>query len=440
MSPWDRSPWEDDEGDPGLDEDDAETLYATGRLPGRTYASKTFPIMGEMSRDYGQPARFICKVFDNDEEYEIELEGSEWLVRETAAGRYQIKLLVAREAGRIKSLWIQRVPGPGRGGRVKTLLHLDRENSAALVELLRNLDHIPVEGETSVRLDDALVRDLFASPGSLVSVYRKDPDRFRQLITDDASARDLIAVSHRRQQVEKFRKLLFDDDFFDEEASHHAREEDVWQKFFESNPWILGVSLTGQLLTGWDTEKLERVVVGSSITGPGKRTDALLKTAGRIQSMVLAEFKTHRTKLLTESSYYRPGCWAPSKHLAGGVAQVQGTVYLAVQNIRDRISELEPGGSEIPGEFSYFIKPRSFLVIGMLDEFIGESGGHNMPKFRSFELFRRNLVEPEIITFDELLAKADYLVEAADYETLDLLSLLNGQADIRDVVTASVGD
>jgi hypothetical protein len=365
--------------------------------------------------DYGQPARFIYKVFHNGEETEVTLEGTEWLVRETTAGRYQIKLLVAREAGRIKSLWIQRVPGPGYSGQVKTLMCLDRENSAALIELLRNLEHIPVEGGSSVRVDDALVRDLFASPGSLVSVYRKDPERFRQLITDDASARDLIAVSHRRQQVETFKRLLSDEDFFDEEASQYPRPEDVWQKFFESNPWILGVSLTGQLLTGWSTEKLEQVVVGSSISGVGKRTDALLRTAGRIRSMVFAEFKTHRTRLLSEP-FYRSGCWAPSKHLAGGVAQVQGTVNLTVHDISDRITELAPDGTEIPGEFTYLIKPRSFLVIGMLSEFIGERGGHDMARFRSFELYRRNLVEPEVITFDELLARAEYLVETADAE------------------------
>lgn len=415
MSPWGRSSWDDDEDNLGLSGDDVEAVYARGRLPGRTYASKTFPVAGELSRDYGQPARFICKVFDNGEESELILEGNEWLVRETAAGRYQIKLLVAREAGQIKTLWIQRVPGPGREGRVSTQMCLDRENAAALAELLRNLDHIPVEGATSVRVDDALVRDLFANPGSLVSVYREDPERFRQLITDDVSARDLIAVSHRRQQVEKFRRLLSDEDFFDEEAAKHPREEDVWQDFFQVNPWILGVSLTGQLLTSWSTDKLEQVVAGSSITGPGKRTDALLRTTGRIRSMVFAEFKTHRTKLLTEPSY-RSGCWAPSKHLAGGIVQVQGTVNLAVENISQRIAELASDGTELPGEFTYLIKPRSFLVIGMLDDFIGERGGHDMERFRSFELYRRNLVEPEVVTFDELLAKAEYLVEAADAE------------------------
>ena len=49
----------------------------------------------------------------------------------------------------------------------------------------------------------------------------------------------------------------------------------------------------------------------------------------------------------------------------------------------------------------------------MLSEFIGERGGHDKDRFRSFELYRRNLVEPDVVTFDELLAKAEYLVEAA---------------------------
>jgi len=427
----DRSQWDDDDPELPWDEEQArwdneaesypiedktETLYASGRLPGRTYGSKTFSIVGNLSRDSGQPARFIYKILQNNEEFELVLEGDEWLVRETPAGRYQIKLLVAREAGRVKSLWIQRVPGPGCRGQVKTLVSLDRESSATLIELLRNLKHIPVRGATSVRVDDALVRDLFASPGSLISVYRKDPESFRQLIADDSSARDLIAISHRREQVEKFRQLLRDDDFFDQMAAQHSRPEDVWQKFFESNPWILGVSLTGQLLNGWSNERLEQIVVGSSIVGPGKRADALLRTAGRIRSMVFAEIKTHRTKLLTEPSY-RSGCWAPSKHLAGGVAQVQGTVSLGVEKMSGRIADLAPDSTEIPGEFTYLIRPKSFLVIGMLNEFIGERGGHDTARFRSFELYRRNLMEPEVITFDELLAKAEYLAEAANPET-----------------------
>jgi hypothetical protein len=422
--PWDDAPLPDGPSADELEwqnvsdsipEEDRETIYASRRLAGRTYGSKSFPVKGELSRDSGQPARFIYKVFDNSQESELVLEGDDWVVRETVAGRYQIKLLVAREAGRIKSLWIQRVPGSGRPGRNKTLVSLDRESSAALIELIGNLGNIPVEGATSVRVDDALVRDIFANPNSLVSVYRKDPERFRQLITDDESARDLIAVSHRRQQVERFRSLLRDESFFDEEASRHRRPEDVWQGFFESNPWILGISLTGQLLTGWNKQKLEQVIVGPSAVSVGKRVDAMLRTSGRIRSMVLAEFKTHRTSLLAEPAY-RSGCWAPSKDLAGGVAQVQGTLNMAVRDIRERIADLAEDETEIPGEFTYLIKPRTFLIIGMLDSMVGQAGGHDMNRFRSFELYRRNLAEPEVLTFDELLARAEWLVETVDTE------------------------
>ncbi|MBA2301138.1 MAG: DUF4263 domain-containing protein [Acidobacteria bacterium] len=41
--------------------------------------------------------------------------------------------------------------------------------------------------------------------------------------------------------------------------------------------------------------------------------------------MCFVEIKAHTTPLL-QNAPYRPGCWAPSEHLAGGVAQVQGTV------------------------------------------------------------------------------------------------------------------
>jgi hypothetical protein len=70
--------------------------------------------------------------------------------------------------------------------------------------------------------------------------------------------------------------------------------------------------------------------------------------------------------------------------------------------------------SEIPGEFIYLIRPRSFLIVGNLNEFIGEAGGIHHGKYQSFQLYRRNMQEPEIITFDELLARAEGLVNAAD--------------------------
>lgn len=408
---WPIEPWDDSWG-----EIEDETTYAQGRVPERTYASTSWVIDRRTSRDYGQPARFIHKVFDTASETKAVFDGTEWIISESPKGRYQLKLLVAREAGNVTELWIQGVPPVGSSDKVKVLANLRRDDAARLVELLRNLNCIPVEGNHSVRIDDALVRDLFADPDSLVKLYRRDPARFRQLITDDATARDVVALAYRRAQVEHFKRLLDDPEFFASEvaASNDARREAVWQRFFEQNPWILGVTLAGQLLTSWSNKKLEQVVAGASIASVGKRVDALMRTAGRIRSMVFAEFKTHDVPLL--GTKYRSGCWAPSEHVTGGVAQVQGTVHRAVREIGERLADTAPDGSDVPGQFTYLIRPRSFLIIGRLTDLLGERGGEHQDRVRSFELYRRHLGEPEVITYDEVLARAEWFVTTSSSE------------------------
>ncbi len=63
------------------------------------------------------------------------------------------------------------------------------------------------------------------------------------------------------------------------------------------------------------------------------------------------------------------------------------------------------------GESVFLYQPRSFLVIGSLSEFLAEHG-INEEKYSSFELFRRNLKSPEVVTFDELFERAKYIVES----------------------------
>jgi hypothetical protein len=53
------------------------------------------------------------------------------------------------------------------------------------------------------------------------------------------------------------------------------------------------------------------------------------------------------------------------------------------------------------------------VIVGSLAQLTGDGGGPIPDKVRSFELFRRNLHEPEVLTFDELVARAEWHVEAA---------------------------
>ena len=399
-----------------FESDDDETIFAQGRRDSRVYASRSFPLNRPGSSDHGAPARFVCKVFDPETESMVDQEVDQWVIRETPAGRYQIKLLVARVPGNVKDLWIQRVPAPGQSGTTTVLLHLEQPEISKLVDLVKLLDAFPVEGDTTVRLDDSLIHDLLADPDSLTRLYRRAPDQVRSLIASDSTAKDVLALEARRQQLERFGRLLTDGEFFDAEVELTARRrsEDVWQQLFESNPWMLGVTLTGQLLTSWDDRKLEQMVAGASILSVGKRTDALMRTSGRISSMVFTEIKTHRTPLLQEE--YRSGCWSPSTELIGAIAQLQGTVHRAVTQIGERIAGVGIDRSEIPGDYAYLLRPRSFVLAGNLSELRGIDGGDNLDKIRSFELFRNQLQEPEILTFDEVLARAEWALDLAEMD------------------------
>ncbi|MES2025266.1 MAG: Shedu anti-phage system protein SduA domain-containing protein [Pseudomonadota bacterium] len=135
--------------------------------------------------------------------------------------------------------------------------------------------------------------------------------------------------------------------------------------------------------------------------------DALMKTRGIVSNLCFIEIKTHSTSLLSNKPY-RAGCWAPSDELAGAVAQVQGTVHSAVETIGNKLTMKDENGAAT-GEEAFNYQPRSFLVIGSLSEFVDENGV-NSDKYRSFELYRKNTVWPEIITFDELYERARYVV------------------------------
>ncbi len=62
----------------------------------------------------------------------------------------------------------------------------------------------------------------------------------------------------------------------------------------------------------------------------------------------------------------------------------------------------------------YTVQPKGLLVIGNTTEL-----SENRDKRNSFERFRRNLQNPEIITFDELKERAEFIVNEPDNSSVD---------------------
>jgi len=240
----------------------------------------------------------------------------------------------------------------------------------------------------------------------VVNYLKENPLLLKKIVENKIDEIDIVSLGYRKRQLKSFKNMLLND----------SLNELDWQHFFEKNNWIFGYGLSYIFHNGLDDKKLEQITSGNDFNSSGKRVDALLKTAGIINSLCFVEIKTHKTKLLKElnSKAYRTSCWSVSDELMGGVAQIQNTVSLNIKKFYGKIQMKNNETRDLTGEELFNFQPKSFLVIGKLDEFKGEFGT-NEDKFRSFELFRKNIFNPEIITFDELYERAKYIVDSKDY-------------------------
>ena len=79
-------------------------------------------------------------------------------------------------------------------------------------------------------------------------------------------------------------------------------------------------------------------------------------------------------------------------------------------------TEVKDKQGNLTGEQLFLYQPKSFLIIGSLSQFEGEYG-INEDKFSSFELFRKQINNTEIITFDELYERSKHIVESSSQKT-----------------------
>jgi hypothetical protein len=330
------------------------------------------------------------------------------VIRETPTGRYEIKATFLEDDRSIRTLTIQKYNSKS-GPSDKLYFSFVGGEIDTLISFIAGIKTLVFDGADKVHVTDEVLRDIVLDQGRARQFFMKNSELFLQLAQQESVTRDLVAVGYRRKQLERFEALLHDEDYFAEEQKlRRCRPEDVWQDFFETNTWIFGYGLSYQFLSKLDEGKLEQIVRGRDLTAAGKRSDALMKTRGLISSLCFVEIKRHNTPLLGTASY-RPDVWPPSAELVGGVSQVQTTVHAAIESLGHKLMPRDHTGDPT-GEILFNIEPRSCLIVGSLEQF-KTSHGVNVPKFRSFELYRRHTWRPEIITFDELLERARFIVE-----------------------------
>lgn len=231
------------------------------------------------------------------------------------------------------------------------------------------------------------------------------------LLGSSLSEKEINLINDRKSKIEYFERLLADPQFFDGEAARTKKTaEALWQSFFEEATWIFGYGLS---LVGHDafaSGRLEQITTGANLwSGGGKRSDAVMRSRAVISTLLFCEIKRHDTALLRARPYRVPDVYAPSEEIVGGVAQLQKTVRKAYRQFMNQIeTRTDPDGSPIGLDFST-TRARQVLLVGNLNEFRSEHGV-NGERMESFELYRKANSDVEIITFDELLARAKFIV------------------------------
>lgn len=358
------------------------------RVPGRNYRSRRFGPDNKLM--------YFNRVFDA-EEVQFAKVDDELVLRTTKVRRIEIRATVMTDDRSIPTLVIQKF-GPLNDPHPRLHFSFVGKEVENLKRFLAGIQTAPLSNDGRTYISDADLAEIVLSNSQAQKLLTNRPDLVEQIAESEDLTEDLVAIGYRRKQIKVFEAML----------SEGVATEPDWQKFFERNRWIFGYGLSYQFLTGLHERPLETVVRGYDVTGFGKRADGLMKTRGRIGSLCFVEIKTPTTDLL-QSKPYRSGSWALSSELIGAVTQVQNTSHAAMTQIRERLQPKDEEGNPT-GEDLFAFEPKSILVVGNLDQFVTEHGV-NVDQYRSFELFRRNTWSPEIITFDELLERARFIVE-----------------------------
>lgn len=166
--------------------------------------------------------------------------------------------------------------------------------------------------------------------------------------------------------------------------------EQAWQKLFELNPFILS------MVFGYPVVLVAAgaSVGGLTLTSQGtKIADFLLESEGT-HNAALVEIKTPQTELF--GAEYRAGVRAPSRHVTSAIVQVLDQRAKLVSNLPTL-----KHNSDVPLLQVYSVE--CVIVIGRSPD--------TKDLKSSLELFRTQLKDIRVVTFDELLGKLHLLRE-----------------------------
>lgn len=216
---------------------------------------------------------------------------------------------------------------------------------------------------------------------------------------------DIVNTGYRKLSLQKFKKLLNDDSYIDtyknENSIQNSSPEKVWQHFFKNNPWIFGYGLDYRFQSILQDEaNLNSANLGGK---NAVNADFLL---GDNKFTTFVEIKRPDTKLFGEKKN-RSNSWKLSTDLYEAHSQILEHKASGQIKLSESSREYDENGNEIKQK-AYDSK--TILIIGTWKEINLGNAQEIKIKEKTFELFRQNSKNVEIMTFDELYERAKFIV------------------------------
>jgi hypothetical protein len=198
-----------------------------------------------------------------------------------------------------------------------------------------------------------------------------------------AKTKEIIDTKYIKETLKRYNELM-------SIKTDGESLEKQWQVFLRDNSWIFS-SIFAQPVILF---KREAYVGGKTIDNTnGKFNDFLIKNS-LSDNISFLEIKTHKTKLMERLSYRGEDVFSATKDLTGSIVQVL--------NQRDNFQK----------EF-YNLRGKSNQEFETLNSkcvvLIGSTKDLNKNQKYSFEIFRSNSRDVEILTFNELQTKIESL-------------------------------
>jgi len=254
-------------------------------------------------------------------------------------------------------------------------------------------DDLPVDDETKKKIKTFLLR--------------KDGQKIIEelLASGIITSTDIVNVGYRKKQLGIFDKLLNDPDYTatykTENGITDERLEILWQHFFSKNDWIFGYGLDYKFL---GILQKEAHISNTDLSGKEEVIGDFLLGCNKFT--VLVELKRPDTDLFKNKN--RSNSWSLSNKLIDAFSQIlEQKASWQIQAESNANNNYNDNGEIIKQKT---VDPKTILIIGNSNQYFGETKELQI-KAKSFELFRRDSRNVEIVTFDELFERAKFILQ-----------------------------